>query len=535
MLASPIYLFFPTPIRGPPIIANALDRRYGNYTIMHGVQAEWYSRPSMDEFTRSSASDPHLPVTSPGSGPADVHVSTVVTLLMAVLLGTGMAFVIWLQISIPRLDRVGFPERALSHLVSRTLEMEEAIAHAPAWERLLYQLTTDSGSNDLGEAIAWYRELAEISYNSDIHLQLAVLEAEAGRIENVGRRLKEWDRREDPFPLFARLIRAAYVDSRIDPTIAQALQAELADAVPAGWFYDKVALRLAERSRDPNLFASITRESEARASPLLHKVRLVAAGELTIVLLGVFALGLLLRRPGEIYRVGQAALPPVWRAGVGVAVLIRGGATGLLLSVVVLFLESDSQLVRLSSIPLASLPLLVWTRQYLLAPHGVGFLTAFGVRLSPGGAGRLIVAVFAVLAAGLIGEWGVGLIAEEWGLSSHWTEWFDPDLVWGQGPAVMISLIEFVVLAPLFEELAFRGLLFGTLRRRFNWGTSAGLSAGVFAIAHGYGVLGFISVFWSGLLWAWIYEKTGSLLPSMLAHAANNLFVCLTILYFFRP
>jgi uncharacterized protein len=99
---------------------------------------------------------------------------------------------------------------------------------------------------------------------------------------------------------------------------------------------------------------------------------------------------------------------------------------------------------------------------------------------------------------------------------------------------VVVSLLEFVVLAPLFEELAFRGLLFGTLRRKFAWSTSAVLSAAVFALAHGYGVLGFVSVFWSGLLWAWIYEKTGSLLPSILAHAANNLFVCLSILYLFR-
>jgi len=94
--------------------------------------------------------------------------------------------------------------------------------------------------------------------------------------------------------------------------------------------------------------------------------------------------------------------------------------------------------------------------------------------------------------------------------------------------------LEFVVLAPLFEELAFRGLLFGTLRRRFTWSTSALVSAGIFAVAHGYGILGFVSVLWSGLLWAWVYEKTGSLLPSIVAHAANNLLVCLSILYLFR-
>ncbi|HTK86708.1 MAG TPA: type II CAAX endopeptidase family protein [Nitrospiraceae bacterium] len=471
---------------------------------------------------------------STGSLSPEAHVSTVVTLLMALVLVGGMGFFIWLQVSIPRVDRVGFPERALSHLMSRTLDMDEAIAQAPVWERSLYQLTADNGSSDLREAIMWYRELAAVSYNPDLYLQLAILEGEAGQLEDVSRQIKEWDNREDPFPLFARMIQAAYVDPRVDPVIARSLQAELADTLPAGWFYDKIALRLAERSSDRELVAAITAESVARVMPLLQKVRLLTAGELIIVLLGVPALLILLRRHGARYTVGSAAIPPVWRGRLGVAVLVRGGAMGLLLSVAFLFLEADSPLIRLSSIPLAGLPLFVLTRRYLLAPRGVGFMTGFGLRVVSNSQGRLVTAVFAVLTAGLIGEWALGLAAETWQVSSHWTEWFDADLVWGGTPVIVMSLLEFIVLAPLFEELVFRGLVFGTLRRRFNWMASAGISAGIFAIAHGYGVLGFISVFWSGLLWAWIYEKTGSLLPSMLAHAANNLLVCLSILYFFR-
>ena len=60
------------------------------------------------------------------------------------------------------------------------------------------------------------------------------------------------------------------------------------------------------------------------------------------------------------------------------------------------------------------------------------------------------------------------------------------------------------------------------------------LSAGVFAVAHGYGWIGFISVLWSGLLWAWAYEKTGSLIPGMVAHALNNLLVCLAVMALLR-
>jgi len=46
--------------------------------------------------------------------------------------------------------------------------------------------------------------------------------------------------------------------------------------------------------------------------------------------------------------------------------------------------------------------------------------------------------------------------------------------------------------------------------------------------------VGFASVFLSGLLWAWAYEKTGSLLPGMIAHAANNLAVAVTLLALLR-
>jgi membrane protease YdiL (CAAX protease family) len=96
------------------------------------------------------------------------------------------------------------------------------------------------------------------------------------------------------------------------------------------------------------------------------------------------------------------------------------------------------------------------------------------------------------------------------------------------------SVLEYVVFAPIFEELAFRGLLFAMLRRRFEFLPAALLSTTLFALAHGYSLIGFLSVFWSGFLWAWIYERTGSLIPGMVAHATNNLLVCLTVMALLR-
>jgi len=47
-------------------------------------------------------------------------------------------------------------------------------------------------------------------------------------------------------------------------------------------------------------------------------------------------------------------------------------------------------------------------------------------------------------------------------------------------------------------------------------------------------VLGFAAVFWSGLLWAWAYERTRSLLPSIASHAADNLMASLSVLLALR-
>jgi membrane protease YdiL (CAAX protease family) len=137
-------------------------------------------------------------------------------------------------------------------------------------------------------------------------------------------------------------------------------------------------------------------------------------------------------------------------------------------------------------------------------------------------------------AVGSLGESVLNRLAVSLNVQAHWTEWFDPDLAWGSPDVVATALFEFIVLAPFFEEIVFRGLLYGTLRRRFGPAGSAWFSATLFAAAHGYGLLGFASVVLSGVLWAWMYERTGSLLPGIVAHSLNNLLVCVSVIALLR-
>jgi membrane protease YdiL (CAAX protease family) len=93
-----------------------------------------------------------------------------------------------------------------------------------------------------------------------------------------------------------------------------------------------------------------------------------------------------------------------------------------------------------------------------------------------------------------------------------------------------------LIWAPVGEELYYRGYLLGVLRRTNGFAVSSPVSAFFFAIRHATHLF-FLwpAVPWAamaswvagafvfGLLMNWLYEKTESLYPPMLVHAAVNL------------
>ena len=83
------------------------------------------------------------------------------------------------------------------------------------------------------------------------------------------------------------------------------------------------------------------------------------------------------------------------------------------------------------------------------------------------------------------------------------------------------SLFVIAGLAPLVEELVFRGLLYGWVAGR--WGTAAAwiVSSLAFAAAHvepAHIILVLPLALWFG----WLRRRTDSLLPSLVAHMVNN-------------
>lgn len=87
---------------------------------------------------------------------------------------------------------------------------------------------------------------------------------------------------------------------------------------------------------------------------------------------------------------------------------------------------------------------------------------------------------------------------------------------------VLVWLLALVAVAgPIAEEMFFRGILYGWLRVRIGVMRGLLLSAFLFALLHADPVA-FMPIFGLGILFGWVYEKTGSLAAPIVVHVLHN-------------
>jgi len=94
----------------------------------------------------------------------------------------------------------------------------------------------------------------------------------------------------------------------------------------------------------------------------------------------------------------------------------------------------------------------------------------------------------------------------------------------GQPAYYLTMVLGIAVLSPLMEEMVFRGLLFGWLRRRFTLWNAGALAALAHAVMHfDMGALpGLFALF---LFLAWIYEYSECLWVPAIIHGVHNFVV----------
>jgi uncharacterized protein len=91
-----------------------------------------------------------------------------------------------------------------------------------------------------------------------------------------------------------------------------------------------------------------------------------------------------------------------------------------------------------------------------------------------------------------------------------------------------ILFILVAIIAPIAEELFFRGMLYPLLRQRWSPKIAIVINGLVFALIHFIPIL-IPGLFFVGMVLAWVRERSGSIIPCMLLHAVQNGLVLLSI------
>ena len=152
----------------------------------------------------------------------------------------------------------------------------------------------------------------------------------------------------------------------------------------------------------------------------------------------------------------------------------------------------------------------------------------FGPRTYDGGLARLGLRPFRVDKAVLIVAVGMGLIL---GINAVW-ELIRAQLGWAGQPdflplfgegfgGLLLALVLGGVVAPVAEEIAFRGYLYSGLRARLGRGWGMVLSSLLFGALHfSPGVIA--PIFAMGLIFALIYDLSDSIWPCIVLHGIMN-------------
>lgn len=467
----------------------------------------------------------------------EIQFSRLLTVVCLVVCAAGLGLLLW-AVTLSDGFRVAATEsRDLERIASRMLGFESRLPELSSFEQVMFRLGEQDGETQEQIRI-WYEETVGDQFEPLNGLYLGILYGEAGLTEQLTRLIADWDRKKIPLSLFRRLLEAGYVQAETPLADYNGLQARFAEEVPSNWFYFHLAQRLADQSGDLMLQANLHSQLLQLTERPLRKWRMLIIGEMVVIGIGmIFLLRLgLARLAGRVTlrsnTFNERRVP--WTFREGIAVLARGGALTIMMMGLVAVMPEGPGILEDYGIAFLYLPPVILTSVLLCRPRQRSLLEVVGCWKVWKRLKSSLPLMFMVVALGLVGDWLIVMAGDTFQSSVHWNEWFVPQLVWGSQMDLVKTAIEFVVLAPLFEELIFRGILFTSLRKKFNFPISMVASGLVFALAHGYGLIAFLTVLWSGCLWAWAYERTGSVIPGTIAHAVNNGVVVYSLVAFFR-
>lgn len=171
-----------------------------------------------------------------------------------------------------------------------------------------------------------------------------------------------------------------------------------------------------------------------------------------------------------------------------------------------------------------------WLGAYWLVVkhHQLGFLAA--LRLDGKLNFRLIRMVFAGIGLQLVNILTISLLPPPENLETPLAQF----LAGGPWSVVMLALMA-VIMAPLLEEVLFRGILLPAMRKRWAFLPSALVVTVLFTSLHSVQIGGYwpalMGIFMCGFVLAWLRERSDSLWPPIFFHMGFNLLAVLPMFF----
>jgi uncharacterized protein len=98
------------------------------------------------------------------------------------------------------------------------------------------------------------------------------------------------------------------------------------------------------------------------------------------------------------------------------------------------------------------------------------------------------------------------------------------------GPMFISIVVTVCIIAPVAEEIIFRGILWRVSEKLVSSNFAWALTSILFALAH-LDLIHIITVFPLGVLFGYLRKRTNSIVAPMLAHAAHNIISTLTVIF----
>ena len=260
-----------------------------------------------------------------------------------------------------------------------------------------------------------------------------------------------------------------------------------------------------------------------------------------LCLAGFSVLGLVFlhsRRSGVCFRAARSTEPPLWGGGLVLAVLL--GYQLLMIFFMGVF-SSELQFTPAhlcAAMLLAGLVvtlIILWNVVFKLRqpPAVLGICGAPLANLVP-----VILFTLLIIAPIMVVSISWALLLQFLGIppERQWiVEQFSGFVSEGNYPELALMVLGAVVLAPLWEELIFRGLFLGLLRS--HWGAPSALvfTSLVFSAYH-FSLSAFLPLFFTGIALGYVYIRTRSIYFAILAHAVfNGVMLLLEVLLVLNP